>query len=750
MTDALKGKGTKPGVGQVVEATVEQVQPYGVFVRLGDNTPAYIRRRQLSLEGDIDPRTLVKPGQVLMARVIYLGSDTRLMELSVKHMSPDRWTEAVRHIRPGIVVDGTVKKLTADGIYLQMVPGVEGFVPISEMPMGKEALDQLFWKGDLTEAVVLSVDISSRRMTLSIRERIRQLVRVDGVLEALRPAVPRAPKPEPLFAEGAGSLDLAQAGPVLVVDDCALVRKALEDALAGYGCEAHSAATGSEALALLNQHHYKLILVDLQLGQEDGLDLIAEISAQGIDAVLAVMSTPECLQERMDRIHALKISEALSKFQVTSELEQLLRRVASGRPLGAVPKLQARQTEQDSTSEWALPVRSTESATIDLQQVVDQVRRAARADYAVLFHLDPVAQTISVMVQSGSQPLDASQAYSLIASPVKDVIQEGQSIWEGRIDPDHEPRFRKLLDWVEFESCIGLPIEANGQVEHALFVFSTRRGWFPGQIMRRVRTLAVRFSLALESQNMDSRLRLAGRILLSGQLAAGYGHEVYNKTSALQLQCEALLGDMQRLERSPARLEALAGFQEMRDSVTMVAETVRDLTHFVTEFRGLMDTREETFVDVNLVIRQTETLIWPVANKARVDIRLHLSPDLPPVRGGSTSLKNVFLNLMLNAVQQMERKADGHRTLEVTTTYVATAPERPVQLRFSDRGPGIHRQLWERIFAAGFTTRPGGTGLGLYIARNLLDLFGATVRVEQSLVPLGTTFLIELAAQPTE
>jgi two-component system sensor histidine kinase FlrB len=69
-----------------------------------------------------------------------------------------------------------------------------------------------------------------------------------------------------------------------------------------------------------------------------------------------------------------------------------------------------------------------------------------------------------------------------------------------------------------------------------------------------------------------------------------------------------------------------------------------------------------------------------------------------------------------------------------------------VQARFSDTGPGIHRQLWEKIFALGFTTRAGGSGLGLYIARSLMGSMGGRIVLEESLVPLGTTFLVELPA----
>jgi signal transduction histidine kinase len=90
------------------------------------------------------------------------------------------------------------------------------------------------------------------------------------------------------------------------------------------------------------------------------------------------------------------------------------------------------------------------------------------------------------------------------------------------------------------------------------------------------------------------------------------------------------------------------------------------------------------------------------------------------------AIQQAFLNLMLNAVQQMALKAEkwkwnGQRILEISTNF---EPERGmVQIRFSDTGPGIHYGHWEKIFTPGFSTR-GGSGLGLFIARNFLHSLG--------------------------
>ena len=139
-------------------------------------------------------------------------------------------------------------------------------------------------------------------------------------------------------------------------------------------------------------------------------------------------------------------------------------------------------------------------------------------------------------------------------------------------------------------------------------------------------------------------------------------------------------------------------------------------------------------------------MLRPIAQKERATVDLMLTPSLPTLRGNSVILQQVFLNLMLNAVQQMSLKADkfcwsGKRTLRVTTSLNEKAHY--VRIRFMDNGPGIHRAHLKKIFSPGFSTR-GGSGLGLYIARSFIESLGGTLRVQETLVPLGTTFVVEV------
>jgi signal transduction histidine kinase len=154
-------------------------------------------------------------------------------------------------------------------------------------------------------------------------------------------------------------------------------------------------------------------------------------------------------------------------------------------------------------------------------------------------------------------------------------------------------------------------------------------------------------------------------------------------------------------------------------------------------------------VNVNSIVERTVQLLRPTARQQRVRIETDLNPDLPSIIGSAVRLQQVFANLMLNAVQhtahKMKQWPDGRGRLQVTTAW-EPGEKRPLRVRFIDNGPGIHRQWWDSIYALGFSTRPGGTGLGLFIAKSLVKSMEGAICVEQSFIPSGTTMRVELPA----
>ena len=742
--------------GQIVVGKVDRVLPFGAFVRLKDGTRAYIRRRELSLEGDLDPRTLVSQGEEIRAKVSNLGGPGRSMELSMRATLPDPWKQFTSQFREGDVVIATVKELVPRGGFAQIVPGVKGFIPLHELASWKvERPEEVVWTDDHVEAVITWLDSTRRRVTLSIRRRLSQLSRAEVVMEKLHQrAGPQTTGEVPLeeeqlsISEAEQSDEIEGAGPVLVVEDDNAIREPLVKWLTRRGCVAQGVRTVPEAVVFCQRHDYGLILVDLDLPGLDGLSLIRQLRNCGHSTPVAVMSSPEWIEEHLPEIQALEVAEVFPKPLDLDDIQQLLRRQAKGEKLGVQlePAASTAAAERQPFQELAAAMRSGQPLAGRFRQGLEQLVEATRAEEGIVFHLDQISQTVSIAAQAGTISLNQDAIYSLIGSPVKDVIEEEGPVWENRISQGRAARFRKLLDLLPFESCIGVPVEASGQAEHALFLFHREPDAFSRYRLRDAWAMATLFAAALESQALDKRIQAMSRILLSGQLAAGFGHEVYNKLSGLELQFRNVRSDFRFLGRDHPAVGASSDFREIEHTLDRAVETAMDLKRAVIDFRRLMETREEQAVDVNQVARQAEALVQPLARRAKVDLRLIVDQNLPPAVGSAIGLQQVFLNLMLNAVQHMERKPDDRRVLEIAIACEVGDGDHPVKVRFSDTGLGIHRQLWEKVFALGFTTRPGGSGLGLYIARSLVESMGGRIFVEESLVPLGTAFLVELPA----
>jgi signal transduction histidine kinase len=440
------------------------------------------------------------------------------------------------------------------------------------------------------------------------------------------------------------------------------------------------------------------------------------------------MSSPEWLLERSEDIRAVKVFQVFEKPLKEDDIDQFLRRLARGEAMQPAWKILPRQKGEKTESQMLNLALRDVAPTRRLQAALGKVVEMARAEKGIVFAEDPTSQTISIAAEAGGLPIRQEALYSLRESPVKDVIVERESILEGRATTNN--RFRKLLDLVAFESCIGAPIETMGEVRHALFLFHRKPDAFARVRPQYIELDMLWLRAILKEQVVDERLRAINPLLLSGQLALGLAHEVYNKVDGLELQLANL--------SSPTRPTA-----DLRIPLSDLLTSVIDLKTLVGSFQQMMQAKEIPITfNVNDVVRRTELLLRPLARKAQVRIDLRLADDLPPITGNSIALQQVFFNIMLNAVQMLERKADKHRFLEISTSYQPKY-KRPLLIRFADTGPGVHKQLWEKIFELGFSTR-GGSGLGLFIAHSLIEMFDGKIKVEESTIPLGTTFLVKL------
>ncbi len=742
-------------IGQVVQATVERVLPFGTFVRMKDSSLAYIRRREMSLTGDISPNQLVSEGEEIQAKIISLASDNRYTELSIRQILPDPWQVFGSEARIGDIVTASVKYIAPDRIFVQIHPGIDGLILLRDLaPWTIERPDKIFWVGDRVQALVTYLDVARKRVHLSVRQRIKQLERVEAVMTHLDQQT------ETMFTssekdsmelcalssdiEELGRVDLT--GEILIIEDHDDVREPLVKWLTDLGCDAQGMYSAQEALTACALRGYSLIIVDLDMPEMSGVSFIQQLRTIGCANHVAVMSDPQLIADNLVLLQTLNIAAVFPKPLDVNEIHQFLLRLAHGEGSALFWEFKQKEELVSTRSFGTLTqlVRSSKPLKDRMEQGLARLVQDTQAELGVVFHLDPTAWKVSITATVGVLDFYDQTQHALTESPIKDVIVEGEIIWENQCS-EQPGRFRKLLEFLPFESCIGVPIHTDRQTEYALFLFHRAPRVFSHYRVRDALAMATLFSAILENQTLAAQASALNNVLLSGQLANAFGHEVYNKVSGLDLQLRNLCTEFGLLGKEHTQVNAWQMFQEVRQMLEDVSETAAELQQTTRAFRQLMGIREEMReAQVNAIIKRAVKETGPVARKAQVTVRVNLVEDLPLVLVNHVGLYQVFLNLILNAVQQMELVEGNKRILNISTDVIEKNGGYFIEIRFQDTGPGIHYSLWEKIFTLGFTTRPGGSGLGLYIVRSLLGAMQGLIVVEESWVPLGTTFLITL------
>jgi ribosomal protein S1 len=181
-------------VGQVREGTVRSVQPYGAFIDLG-GVDGLLHVSAMSHQRVADPKKLLKEGDKLQVMVINLDKDKKRVSLSLKQLTKDPWDTVQGDFPVGTTVDGTVKKVVEFGAFVELAPGVEGLVHVSQLALKRVGRPgEVVKEGDKVKAKVQGIDTEKRRISLSMAEAERDAKVASGELKP-EEAAPAAGKP---------------------------------------------------------------------------------------------------------------------------------------------------------------------------------------------------------------------------------------------------------------------------------------------------------------------------------------------------------------------------------------------------------------------------------------------------------------------------------------------------------------------------------------------------------------------------
>jgi small subunit ribosomal protein S1 len=160
--------------GQVREGIVRSVKEYGAFVDLG-GVDGLLHVSEMSWSRTQKPSDLVQPGQTIKVVVLKLDREARKVGLGLKQLSASPWDAAARTYPPNSVVKGKVTRLMDFGAFVELEPGIEGLVHISELaPQRVHRAGDIVQPGQEVNVMVLNVDQQQRRISLSIKAALRK------------------------------------------------------------------------------------------------------------------------------------------------------------------------------------------------------------------------------------------------------------------------------------------------------------------------------------------------------------------------------------------------------------------------------------------------------------------------------------------------------------------------------------------------------------------------------------------------
>jgi len=218
------------------------------------------------------------------------------------------------------------------------------------------------------------------------------------------------------------------------------------------------------------------------------------------------------------------------------------------------------------------------------------------------------------------------------------------------------------------------------------------------------------------------------------ELAGGFIHEIKNHLSTLGLNLQLLAEDFQEPQSQRER-RALTRIQRLQNECQRLVEVSNDFLRFA-RIKHL----ELAPADLGKVIEEMIDFFGPTARATNIEIKLYIPADLPAVCLDQEMFKQALLNLMLNAEQAMPE--GGELTIQATC---ADCSPQVVCLSLIDTGKGMAPDVQAKVFQPFFSTKTGGTGLGLPTTRKIVEAHGGTIAVESER-GRGTKFTIRLPA----
>lgn len=527
---------------------------------------------------------------------------------------------------------------------------------------------------------------------------------------------------------------------VLVADDepntTVMLRRIFERE--GYAVE--TVNDGIAALQAARQFVPDLILLDIRMPGMNGFDVLKTLRQDSITEMIPTILVTANAREPADVALGLNLG-ADDYLHKPFAPQELVARAES--------KMKARKLEealQRRTEELAALLRVSDILIQHLERddllgkIAEMVSELLPVDFALAMQVDERGAIVARDFRSKT-PLDDVDAL-LPASLLQQICSTGSAqAW-----PPAEPVLTQYPSGMvsplrHGEEGCGLLLVASADTVYTDSQFRLFQG-FAQQAALALRNailhdIQVNYALHLEDMVAErtAELQSAQQLLIRseklasiGHLAANIAHEINNPLQPITVTLDDLVETVEANHPVDIR-----GIEIIQQSVERIRRIVSQLLEFTGKRTNGPDLQ---MLDLNVVIERIVDLNRKFFEREGMHIETRLE-QVPPVYGSKDQLEQVFMNLSLNAQSAMKRNG--------TLTIEATSQGKDVIVRFCDTGEGIEPDQIDRIFDPFYSTKPSGTGLGLFVTYGIIQGHHGEIEVESE-VGKGTTFTLRLPA----
>lgn len=519
---------------------------------------------------------------------------------------------------------------------------------------------------------------------------------------------------------------------VLVVDDEPGIALLCNRILSREGYDVTSETDPRVAIEHLQQRRVDLLLVDIRMPEVDGFDVISRAQMVQPDVAVLVMTGFGTVETAIRALRQGVDGLMLKPFNKSEELLQAVRQALNDNQ-------RKRDTARVSALRPLFSVSETLFAETDRDRLLDLIVGAIREHLhcSNVAYYEVVNGAVSVIAQRGS--VLEVEKNEVAAQLVSRVDADGDPIVISATGPG-EADAQALLSTLGLGAAILIPV-ARTNLHSVLFAArdaSSAALPFRGSDLEMFFVLARQAVVAMENARLYADLRdyvrrleesqaamlRAEKMAAAGRLTASIAHEINNPLQSVQ-NCLHLAGHE---DLPPEKRREY--FELAKNELERLMKTSQRMLDFYRPGAVKMEQ-----VDVLELLHHVLSLTSQQLGVRQIKVQIDLPPSLPAIFAVSGQIQQVFINLILNSLDAMP--AGGELTVS------ARSVDKGVEITFRDTGPGIPESHRNDIFEPFFSTKEGGTGLGLTVSYNIVTAHGGTLDLLNGHVP-GACFRLFL------